>query len=80
MSRLFFEAVVMHCTGRLRVPIPVSMLVVAEIAGLTLSRVNQPHVNPTIPTWGTDDDGRKPYELSGATLKGSGCEFPPARS
>ena len=36
----------------------------------------QPHVNPTIPTWGTDDDGRSPYTLSNATLKGSGCKFP----
>jgi len=33
-------------------------------------------VNPTIPTWGTDDDGRSPYTLSNATLKGSGCKFP----
>ena len=38
----------------------------------------QPHVNPTIPTWGTDDDGRAPYTLNNATLKGSGCKFRPA--
>eukprot|EP00961_Rhodomonas_salina_P150625 2028729-Rhodomonas_salina.1 len=31
-----------------------------------------PHVNPTIETWGTDDDGRKPYTLSQATLHQSG--------
>eukprot|EP00287_Rhodomonas_sp_CCMP768_P013611 CAMPEP_0196729612 /NCGR_PEP_ID=MMETSP1091-20130531/9952_1 /TAXON_ID=302021 /ORGANISM="Rhodomonas sp., Strain CCMP768" /LENGTH=68 /DNA_ID=CAMNT_0042072519 /DNA_START=110 /DNA_END=316 /DNA_ORIENTATION=+ len=31
-----------------------------------------PTVNPTIPTWGTDDDGRKPYVLSNATLHNSG--------
>ena len=31
-----------------------------------------PHVNPTIETWGTDDDGRAPYTLSNATLQSSG--------